>query len=143
MTVGAFNAYHAQYQKFTDEKFTREIKIVNPNINEEEIEDIKKKVQNGEVGGSIFAQTFVSEEHSRAREKLRYYKELYKDVIELEKQISQLKQFFIDASILVAQQGDLINQIEHNVSQSLNYVKKGNKELAQAVTRSQRPCVIF
>eukprot|EP01091_Cochliopodium_minus_P008302 TRINITY_DN1856_c0_g1_i1.p1 TRINITY_DN1856_c0_g1~~TRINITY_DN1856_c0_g1_i1.p1 ORF type:complete len:193 (-),score=47.50 TRINITY_DN1856_c0_g1_i1:70-648(-) len=142
-SVGAFNAYHAMFQKFTDEKLSREIRIVNPEIKDEEIEDIKKKLANGEVGGSIFAQTFVSEEHTKAREKLRYYRELYKDVIELEKQIAQLKQFFIDASILVAQQGDLINQIEHNVTKSLHYVKKGNKELAQAVQRSQKTCNIF
>ena len=74
-TVGQFNAYHAQFQQYTDQKLTREIKIVKPETTEEEIEDIKKKIQNGEGGGAIFAQTFVSEEHTKARERLRYYRD--------------------------------------------------------------------
>jgi len=68
--------------------------------------------------------------------------EQYKDIIQIEKQLSNLNQLFIDASILVEQQGDIITSIEHHVEKSLNYVEKGNQQLKQAVSRSQK-CTIF
>lgn len=131
-----------KHKKITDEKITREIKIINPNITINEIEMMKEKIQNNELNQSIFANTFISEEHSKARENLRYYREMYKDVIELEKQFSQIKQMFIDLSILVCYQGDLIKNIEHNVTKSKIRIQRGNKQLEQAVKRSQSKCRI-
>jgi len=59
----------------------------------------------------------------------------------LEKQIKELKQYFIDVSILVSHQGDLINQIEYNVEKSKRHIDDGNTQLHQAVKKIQ--CSIF
>lgn len=138
--TSAFNLHYNAFRDLVDETLVREIRITHPMADEAKILEIKEQVENG--SGSVFAQSFISEEHSKARERLRGYVELYRDVKEIERQIATLKQFFIDASILVFQQGEQITSIKQNVEKSKNYVEKGNKELAQAVKRSQK-CFIF
>lgn len=136
--IGIFNSHHIQFKHFIDEKLTREIKIVNPEISDEHLNLIKNDINNKGYTNYIYPQIFISDEHTKSYEKLRYYNELYKDVIQVEKQISQLKQLFMDASIIVVQQGDLINHIEYNVANSVKYIKKGDEQLEQGVIRSQR-----
>lgn len=142
--VNIFNIQYEKYKKYTTDQFIREINIIKPNINEEETNKLKEKLITGEETiSSVFTQSFISQEHSKAREKLRYYRELYRDTMILEKQISELKQYFIDCSVLISQQGELINQIEYNVKNSVIHIKKGNNELNKAVSRSNKTCNIF
>lgn len=138
-----FGNINGKYKEHNDKKIKREIKIINPNFNDNEINNMIIKIEIHGMNNLIFANTFISEEHSRARENLRYYKEMYKDIKELEKQFSQIKQMFIDLSVFVSYQGDLINNIQHNVDKSKKYIVKGNKQLEQAIKRSQKSCCVF
>ncbi len=70
--------------------------------------------------------------HAQAKEALIYIENRHRDIMRLEQSIKELHQLFLDMAILVESQGELIDQIEYNVSQSVAYSKEAVKQLNQA-----------
>lgn len=138
--VTAFNMQYVAFHSYIDQTLERQIKIIHPTATKQEISEIKTTTAFDTT--PIFSQVLISPEHSQARERLRSYIELNRDVLQLEGHIADLKQLFIEANVLICQQGTIIDSISSHVSQATNYVDRGNKELNQAVTRS-RGCTIF
>ncbi|KAG5459381.1 MAG: neuronal Q-snares in complex with R-snare motif of Tomosyn, partial [Olpidium bornovanus] len=84
-------------------------------------------------GGPIFAQQMQhSGQHVEAQRALADIQEKHADIIRIEKSIL-LNQLFMDLAALVATQGDMLNQIDHNVSNAVEYTDKGVEELKKAV----------
>jgi len=52
--------------------------------------------------------------------------------VKLERSITELHQLFVDMAVLVESQGELLNQIEHNVEQAVGFVASGNEQLVAA-----------
>lgn len=67
-----------------------------------------------------------------AKDALAYIENKHKDILRLEQSIQELHQLFLDMAILVESQGELIDQIEYNVSQSVAYTREAVKELRTA-----------
>jgi syntaxin 1B/2/3 len=67
-----------------------------------------------------------------ARSALEDVQEKHKDIQRLESSIQELHQLFVDLSVLVESQGELLNDIEHNVGTSVEYMKSGVGELVKA-----------
>eukprot|EP01062_Namystynia_karyoxenos_P060736 TRINITY_DN5242_c0_g1_i1.p1 TRINITY_DN5242_c0_g1~~TRINITY_DN5242_c0_g1_i1.p1 ORF type:complete len:317 (+),score=119.37 TRINITY_DN5242_c0_g1_i1:96-1046(+) len=65
----------------------------------------------------------------------------------LEQEMQELHQIFQDMAVLVDEQGDLINDVRHNVDTAIDYVVKGRSELkaARAYTRrtTRRKCYLL
>ena len=70
--------------------------------------------------------------HAQARNALADIQERHKDITRLETSIQELHQLFLDMSVLVESQGELLDQIEYTVSQSVNYTGKAVEELRSA-----------
>ena len=60
-------------------------------------------------------------------------KDKYQDVLTLEKSVAELNQMFLDFALLTEQQGELLDQIEHQVKEAGDYIDAGNTELVQAI----------
>ena len=103
--IQSFNTYYVEFRFYTDYRLTREIKIAKPFATDEEIDAMKTNIRTE----CLFPQ---SEEHNKAIERFCYYKELYKGVMALDKQILGHNQLFVDISILIDQ--DLTNQMSKN-----------------------------
>jgi len=58
----------------------------------------------------------------------------YKDVLKLEQSINELGQMFQDFALIIEKQGELLDQIEHQVKSAGDYVDQGNVETQQAIT---------
>lgn len=52
----------------------------------------------------------------------------------LESSISQLNQLFLDLASITTTQGELLDQIEYNVTQSKEYIEEGNVDLEKATS---------
>eukprot|EP00296_Roombia_truncata_P000617 JP436298.1.p1 GENE.JP436298.1~~JP436298.1.p1 ORF type:complete len:291 (+),score=67.66 JP436298.1:109-873(+) len=115
--------YKAKYK----ERVERQYKIVNPNASASEIE----KVMDGNPD-RVFADVILSASHVAAKNALADIQEKHKDILKLESSISELHQLFLDMSVLVETQGELLDQIEYSVQQSVAYTEKGVKELDKA-----------
>ena len=57
----------------------------------------------------------------------------YQDVLKLESSVAELAEMFRDFALLTEQQGELLDQIEHQVKAASDYVDEGNTELVQAI----------
>eukprot|EP00002_Diphylleia_rotans_P018824 TRINITY_DN3644_c0_g1_i1.p1 TRINITY_DN3644_c0_g1~~TRINITY_DN3644_c0_g1_i1.p1 ORF type:complete len:297 (-),score=70.39 TRINITY_DN3644_c0_g1_i1:395-1285(-) len=111
-----------QFKRQTQEKTTRQLRIVNPNISEEETQRI---IEQG--ASSVFVDALASKYN-------RVYNEVcerHQEILKLESSIQELHQLFVDMAVLVEAQGELLDQIEHSVSQSVAYTEKAVVELKE------------
>eukprot|EP00531_Pseudo-nitzschia_arenysensis_P000116 CAMPEP_0116142690 /NCGR_PEP_ID=MMETSP0329-20121206/15045_1 /TAXON_ID=697910 /ORGANISM="Pseudo-nitzschia arenysensis, Strain B593" /LENGTH=313 /DNA_ID=CAMNT_0003637947 /DNA_START=134 /DNA_END=1075 /DNA_ORIENTATION=- len=120
-----------RYKTDIKNKVTRQVKVVSPDATEEEIDAVlkseggrdalyKKKVLAGSINDEI---------------KTTYAKVAgkYQDVLTLEQSVAELHQMFLDFALLTEQQGELLDQIEHNVTQATDYVEEANVETHTAI----------
>lgn len=57
----------------------------------------------------------------------------YHDVLTLEASVAELHQMFMDFALLVEKQGELLDQIEHQVKEASDYIDAGNAEMVEAI----------
>ncbi len=57
----------------------------------------------------------------------------YQDVLTLEASVSELHQMFLDFALLTEKQGELLDQIEHQVKEASEYIDQGNTEMVEAI----------
>lgn len=73
----------------------------------------------------------------------------YQDVLALEASVAELHQMFLDFAILTEQQGELLDQIEHEVKAASEYIEEGNKQLTiaidlqKSIRRKQCCCIVI
>jgi len=123
----------SQYKSKCQDTVKRQFKIVKPDATEEEVSQV---VEGG--GDQIFTEQMMGSRNAQARAALEDVQEKHKDIQRLEQSISELHQLFVDLSVLVESQGELLDVIEYSVSQSLSYTKKGVTELEAANTYARK-----
>ena len=57
----------------------------------------------------------------------------YHDVLTLEASVAELHQMFLDFALLTEKQGELLDQIEHQVKEASDYIDQGNQEMVEAI----------
>ncbi|KAJ1544129.1 Syntaxin-1A [Cladochytrium tenue] len=132
-----------KYQDKYRQRMQRQYLIVKPTATADEVE----KIVNGEQG-PVFAQTLVhSGQKAEAKRALQDIRDRHADVQRMEKSILELQQLFIDMSVLVAAQGELINQIELHVEDAVDQTEQGVEALHKAVKIQKKSrkklCVII
>ena len=70
----------------------------------------------------------------------------YQDVLTLEASVAELHQMFLDFALLTEKQGELLDQIEHQVKEASDYIDQGNTEMVEAVDLQisirEKQCII-
>lgn len=101
---------------------------VKPEATQEEID---QALDSGNT--AVFAEKILDKQrHSQAKDALAYIENKHKEIMALEQSIMELHQLFLDMAILVEAQGELIDQIEYNVTESVAYTAEGVKQLKAA-----------
>jgi len=140
--MSEYNDCQQKYKGKYQDKVERQYKIVNPNATEEQLE----AVRSGE-GKSIFSDEILTGSAAQAKQALGELQDRHKDILKLENSIRELHQLFMDMAVMVEQQGELLDQIEHQVAEGCEYVKKGTDELVKARTYQQsaykKKCMII
>lgn len=102
--------------------------LAKPDATEEEIDEA---LESGNT--QIFANQILDQKrHEQAKDALIYIESRHRDIMRLEQSIRELHQLFMDMAVLVEAQGELIDQIEYNVNQSVAYTKDAVKNLRKA-----------
>jgi t-SNARE complex subunit (syntaxin) len=126
--MSEYQEVQTKYKNKYRERVERQYKIAKPDATQEEIDEA---LESGNT--QIFQKQILDmQHHAQAKEALIYIENRHRDIIRLEQSIKQLHQLFLDMAILVEAQGELIDQIEYNVSQSVAYTKQAVKELHKA-----------
>lgn len=115
------------------EAVERQLRVMNPQATEEEIQDALRNGRMNEVvdDSPTFTQLPV-EEQLRLKNGLEDLRCRNKDIKKLEESIIQLHQLFVDMQILVEAQGELLNEIEYNIVDTKEKAEAGYHELVEA-----------
>ncbi|XP_022252333.1 syntaxin-like [Limulus polyphemus] len=81
---------------------------------------------------AIFTQGIVIETQ-KAKQTLEDIEARHADIIKLEKSIKELHDMFMDMAMLVESQGEMIDRIEYNVQQSVDYIDAAKRDTKKAV----------
>ncbi|KAJ3437632.1 syntaxin-1a [Anaeramoeba flamelloides] len=127
-------------EKFRD-KVSRQCKIVNPDITEEQIESVL------DDGSQKTTQIFSGRQLQDAQDLVGQINAKHVDILNLEKSINELHQMFVDLALLVHVQGEMIDKIEANVVESKDYIHEGVKIVKTAIryqkkSRKKMCCLI-
>jgi len=122
-----------KYKNKFRERVATQYKMVKPDATPEEIDEA---IESGDT--QIFAKAILdTERKNQAKSALAYIESKSNDIKRLEQSIVELHNLFLDMAILVEAQGELIDQIEYNVTQTVENTKAGVINL-QAANKSQK-----
>eukprot|EP01111_Echinosteliopsis_oligospora_P010904 TRINITY_DN347_c0_g1_i1.p1 TRINITY_DN347_c0_g1~~TRINITY_DN347_c0_g1_i1.p1 ORF type:complete len:348 (-),score=71.65 TRINITY_DN347_c0_g1_i1:141-1100(-) len=139
-----YQEVQTNYKNRYKEKIERQYKIAKPDASHEEIEEA---IESGDSSKVFANQILDTHLHQQAKNALAYIEARHRDIKQIESSIQELHQLFIDFAVLVESQGELLNQIEYNVTSSVAYTAKGADELRGAVKQAKRSrkkmCIII
>ncbi|KAM6902148.1 syntaxin-2-like [Xenentodon cancila] len=131
--------YHKGQMSFREKckaHIQRQLKIVDKVTTDEELEEMLHL-------NNLFV--FISDVKSEARTTSQALTEIdkrHQDIICLESSIKELHEIFVDMAMLLEVQGELINNIEKNVTGAAEYVDVSREEISKAVIYKKNPSKI-
>ena len=102
--------------------------LTGEQIEEEKLESM---IENG-ADEQMFKQAILDQGRGLILDTVEEIQERHKAVRELERRLLDLHQIFLDMSVLVDAQGEMIDDIQEQVSKSTEYVKQGQVALVSA-----------
>lgn len=119
------------YKTDIKNKVKRQVQVVKPGATDEEIDEVLKS----EGGRDALYKKQILAGGINDQVKTTYAKVAgkYQDVLTLEQSVAELHQMFLDFALLTEQQGELLDQIEFNVTQATDYVEEANVQTHQAI----------
>ncbi|XP_009699670.1 PREDICTED: syntaxin-19 [Cariama cristata] len=113
----------------------RQLEVAGKEVSEEEVSDM---FQQGKW--EIFNENLLTEVKI-TKAQLSEIEERHKELVNLENQIKDLKELFIQISVLVEEQGEMINSIEISMNNTQEYTQISKEKFGLAVKyRKRNPC---
>ncbi|XP_030437515.1 syntaxin-19 [Gopherus evgoodei] len=113
----------------------RQLDVVGKEVSEEEVNDM---LQQGKW--EIFNENLLTEVKI-TKAQLSEIEQRHKELVNLENHIKDLKELFIQISLLVEEQGEIINNIEMGVNNTQDYVQTSREKFRLAAKyRKRNPC---
>ncbi|XP_043847013.1 syntaxin-19 [Dromiciops gliroides] len=147
--------YAAMFQQFQDTMFIyndtiatkqekcktfiiRQLEVAGKDVSEEEVNDM---LQQGKW--EVFNESLLTEINI-TKVQLSEIEQRHKELINLENQIKDLRDLFIQISCLVEEQGESINNIEKTINDAQEYCNKTKEQFKLAVKyRKRNPCTVL
>ncbi|KAJ1942750.1 hypothetical protein GGF37_002972 [Kickxella alabastrina] len=146
MTVlDKYRTLERESQKRYRTRMEKHIRLVRPDATDEEVAE----AASNEVSRSVFAMDVMTSYRSKvAKRMLRDVENRDKDIREISSTIELLNRMFVDMEELVAQQQDVLNNIEQAVDNTDEYVTQGATEVKRATRlsmkiRKKKWCLLF
>ncbi|XP_041856073.1 syntaxin-2 isoform X3 [Melanotaenia boesemani] len=131
-----YNATQVSFRERSKGRIQRQLEITGRVTTNEELEDM---LESGSP--SIFTTDIISDSQI-TRQALNEIESRHQDIVRLESSIRELHAMFMDMAMLVETQGDMVNNIENNVSNATEYICRAKEETKKAVRNfSTWPCV--
>ncbi|KAM3591921.1 uncharacterized protein V6R79_009491 [Siganus canaliculatus] len=125
--MGHCNTIQAQYRDRNVERIQRQLKITGSNVSDEELDVM---LESGQT--DVFTQNILIDAKA-TKQALNEIESRHDEILKLERSIRDLHDMFQYLAMEVEAQGEMVDRIENNVKQSLNYVEKGKENLTGAV----------
>ncbi|XP_006815743.2 syntaxin-like [Saccoglossus kowalevskii] len=105
-----------EYREKCKGRIHRQLEITGQSTTDEEIEGMLEKGNAAIFTSSIIADT------QQTKQALGDIETRYDELMKLEQSIKELHEMFLDMAMMVEQQGEMIDNIEHNVEETAEYV---------------------
>lgn len=128
--VDVMTGYNETQMRFREKsiaRLQRQLEITGKVTTEEELEEILLS-----NNPSIFTSDIVLDARV-TRQALDEIESRHEDILRLESSIRELHEMFVDIAMLVQSQGEMLNNIEKNVSDATEYVASAKGETKKAV----------
>ncbi|XP_041719361.1 syntaxin-2 isoform X2 [Coregonus clupeaformis] len=122
-----YNETQVSFRERSKGRIQRQLEITGRVTSNEELEDM---LESG--NSSIFTSDIISDSQI-TRQALNEIESRHQDIIRLESSIRELHAMFMDMAMLVENQGDMVNNIEKNVSNAAEYIGRAKEETKKAV----------
>lgn len=143
--MSEFTELRKRVQKEYREVVERRVRAVTgKHASEDEIDRI---IETGE-GETVFQQAFLDQGKGKAMDTLLEIRERQKAVRDLEQSLLELHQIFLDMAVLVEVQGEMLDNIERQVAQSVDYVGGAVTAITdarrfQVSARKKKCCIVI
>jgi len=94
-------------------------------------EDIERLIETGE-SETMFQNALLERGRGQIMDTVNEIQERHSAIRELERKLLELNQIFLDMSVLVEAQGEMIDNVASHVAKSVVYVQQGHVELRRA-----------
>ncbi|XP_059193956.1 syntaxin-2 isoform X2 [Centropristis striata] len=135
-----YNETQVSFRERSKGRIQRQLEITGRLTTNEELEDM---LESGNP--SIFTSDIISDSQI-TRQALNEIESRHQDIMRLESSIRELHAMFMDMAMLVETQGDMVNNIETNVSNAAEYICSAKEETKKAVRyqkKSRRKYIIL
>ncbi|XP_068750514.1 syntaxin-1A-like isoform X1 [Montipora capricornis] len=122
-----YNTTQSDYREKCKGRIQRQLEITGKTKTSDEVEVM---LEGGDP--AIFTSDIVIETQ-QARQALGDIEARHRDIINLEKSIQELHEMFLDMAMLVDSQGEMIDRIEYNVEQAVDFVQSAKSDTKKAV----------
>ncbi|XP_060552989.1 syntaxin-like, partial [Ruditapes philippinarum] len=126
-TMNNYNTAQIDYRDRCKARIQRQMEITGKTTTNDELEDM---LESGNL--QVFTQDIIMETQ-QAKQTLADIEARHADIMKLEKSIQELHDMFMDMAMLVEQQGEMIDRIEYNVEQAVDYVETAKMDTKKAV----------
>ncbi|KAM8828374.1 syntaxin-2-like isoform 1-T2 [Spinachia spinachia] len=131
--LGVYHTAQLSFREKCKAQIQRQLEIVDKVTTDKELEEMLHRDN---------LSIFISDVNSGAlssRQALSEIESRHQDIIRLESSIKELHNIFADTANLLEIQGDLINNIEKNVTSAAEYVDVSKAQTCEAITYKKNP----
>ncbi|KAI8992150.1 t-SNARE [Mycotypha africana] len=133
-TIQRYQDIERTYQQKYRQRVERQIRIVQPNATEDEIE----RVLDSDEPPQIFAQSLMQANRSgQARAVLSEVQSRHDEIKKIEKTILELHQLFMDMQMMIETQQETLDQIESYAETTVVDLEQGNKHIDKAIVSAR------
>ncbi|XP_013359187.1 PREDICTED: syntaxin-2 [Chinchilla lanigera] len=122
-----YNEAQTLFRERSKGRIQRQLEITGRTTTDAELEEM---LESGKP--SIFTSDIISDSHI-TRQALSEIESRHKDILKLETSIRELHEMFMDMAMFVETQGEMINNIERNVTNATEYVEHAKEETKKAI----------
>ncbi|XP_028170731.1 syntaxin-1A isoform X3 [Ostrinia furnacalis] len=121
-----YNRTQTDYRDRCKSRIQRQLEITGRATTDDELEEMLEQ-----GNSAVFTQGIIMETQ-QAKQTLADIEARHADIIKLETSIRELHDMFMDMAMLVESQGELIDRVEHHVTQAAEYVDTGHHDIKLA-----------
>jgi len=134
-----------EYKTAVKTKIARQARIIDPNLTQEQVEAV---CNDPEGAGRLLENKMLGTGHMKLKNAVMDIQDKYKDIQKLEKSVQIVHQMFVDLQMMVQAQGEMLDNIELNIQDAKDYMKKANVQLGKAkkshqVYRKYKCCLLM
>lgn len=121
-----YNEAQVDFRERSKGRIQRQLEITGKATTDEELEEMLE-------GGNAAVFTAGIIDSGISKQALNEIEARHKDIVRLESSIKELHDMFVDIAMLVESQGDMVENIEQNISKSVDHIIAAKEQTKKAV----------